>query len=103
MLDQVALAGAVVASVADELAHAVELLVAGKNQKALAGLAPAIVLLLLDLVDELADQVEDTVPGPDLLPQIIGREARTGGRHWWIPRAAEAPLVERQKTGRGPD
>ena len=102
MLNQVALAGAVVASVADELAHAVELLVAGKNQKALAVLAPAIVLLL-DLVDELADQVEDTVPGPDLLPQIIGREARTGGRHWWIPRAAEAPPVERQKTGRGPD
>ena len=91
-----------VSRVADELAHAVELLVAGKNQKALAVLTSAIVLLL-DLVDELADKVEDTVSGPDPLPQVIGREARTGGRHRWIPRAAEAPLVERQEAGRGPD
>ena len=101
VLDQVALAGAVAARVADELADAVELLVAREDQKALAGLAPAVVLLL-DLVDELADEVEDAVPRPDPLPQVVGREAPAGGRDRRIPRSAETPLVERQEAGRGP-
>ena len=86
VLDQVALAGAVVARVAHQPAHAVELLVARKDQVALPGLAPAVVLRL-DLVDELADEVEQAVPGPDLLPQVIGGKARTGGWDRWIPRA----------------
>ena len=101
VLDQVALAGAVVARVAHEPAHAVELLVAREDQEVLAGLAPALVLRL-HLVDELADQVEDAVPGPDLFPQVVGREARPGGRDGWIPRAAEAPPVEGQEAGPGP-
>ena len=101
VLDQVALAGAVVSCVAHKAAHTVELLVARKDQVAPAGLAPAVVLRL-DLVDELADEVEQAVPGPDLLPQVIGWEARTGGWDRWIPRAPEAPPVEGQESGGGP-
>ena len=100
VLDQVALAGAVVAGVADEPADAVELLVAREDQEALAGSAPAVVLLL-DLVDELTDQVEDAVPRPDPLPEVVRRVARLGGRDRGVPRAAEAPLVERQEAGLG--
>ena len=81
VLDQVALAGAVVARVADEPAHAVELLVARKYQEARARLAAPLVLRL-DLMDELADEVEDAVPRPDPLPQVVGREALAG---WAAP------------------
>ncbi len=100
VLDQVALAGAVVSSVAHEPAHAVELLVARKDQEALSRL-PSAIFLRFHLMYELADQVEDAVTGPDPLPEVVGREARTGGRDGWIPRAAEAPLVEWQEPGRG--
>ena len=51
VLDQVALAGAVVPGVTHQPPDAVELLVARKNQVAPAGLAPAIVLVL-NLVNE---------------------------------------------------
>ena len=98
VLDQVALARAVVARVADEPAHAVELLVAGEDQEALAGLPPAIVLRF-DLVDELSDKVDDAVAGPDVLPQVVGGEASAGGRDRRVSGTAEAPLVERQETG----
>ena len=101
MLDQVSLAGAVVTRVADEPAHAVELLVAREDQEALASPAPGNVFLR-DLLDELANEVEDAVAGPDALPQVVGRVALTGGRDRWIPRAAEAPLVEGQEAGLGP-
>ena len=101
VLDQVALAGAVVARVAHEPAHAVELLVAGEDQEAPAGLAPAIVLYL-HLVDELTNEVEDAVPGPDPLPQVVGGEARPGGRDRRVPGAAEASLIERQEAGLRP-
>ena len=60
VLDQVAPARAVVARVAHEPAHAVELLVAGEDEEAPAGLPPAVVLGL-HLVDELADEVEHAV------------------------------------------
>ena len=78
---------------AHKAAHAVQLLVAREDQGALAGLAPVIVLLLY-LVNELTEQIQDAVPGPDPLPQVIGRKARTGGWDRWVPCAAEAPLVE---------
>ena len=100
MLDQVALAGAVVACVAHEPAHAVELLVAREDQEPPARPAPAVVLRL-DLVNELPDEIEDAVAGPDPLPQVVGRKTRTGGRDRRIPRAAEATLVERAGTGSG--
>ena len=101
MLDQVALARAVVARVAHEPAHAVELLVAREDEEARAGLPPAVVLCL-DLVDELTHEVEDAVAGPDLLPQVVGREARPGRRDRRVSRPAEAPLVERQEPGLRP-
>ena len=101
VLDEVELAGAVVARMAHKAAHAVELLVAREDQVAPAGLAPALVLRL-DLVDELADEVEHAVPGPDLLPQVIGGKARTGRRDRWIPRTPEAPAVEGQEARPGP-
>ena len=101
VLDQVALAGAVVSRVAHQAAHAVELLVAGEDQEPLTGLAPSIVLRL-DFVDELANQVEDAVPCPDPLPQVIGRKTWTGRRDRGIPRTAVAPLVEGQKPSSWP-
>ena len=101
VLDEVAFAGAVVARVPHEPAHAVELLVAREDEEARAGLAPAVVLGL-DLVDELADEVEDAVAGPDLLPQVVGGKAGPGGRDRRVPRAAEASPVERQEAGLRP-
>ena len=101
VLHEVALAGAVVARVAHEPAHAVELLVAREYQVTRAGLAPAVVLGL-DLVDELADEVEDAVAGPDLLPQVVGRETGPGGRDRRVARAAVAPSVEGQESGLRP-
>ena len=100
VLDQVVFTGAVVARVVHQPAHTVELLIARKDQGAPAGLAPVIVLRF-HLVDELPDEVEQAVPGPDPFPQVIGREARTGGWDRRIPRAPEAPPVEGKKSGGG--
>ena len=100
MLDQITLAGAVVARVAYEPADAVELLVAREDEEVLAGSAPALVLPL-DLVDELADQVKNAVSRPDPIPEVVRRIAGPGGRNRRVPRAAEAPLVERQEPGLG--
>ena len=66
----------------------------------LAGSPPAVVLPL-DLVDELADQVKNAVSRPDPIPEVVRRVARAGGRNRRVPRAAEAPLVERQEPGLG--
>ena len=100
MLDEVALAGPVVPRMADEPADAVELLVTREDEEVLAGSATAIVLIL-DLVDELADQVEDAVSRPDPFPEVVRRIAGSGGRDRRVPRAAEAALVERQEAGLG--
>ena len=100
MLDQITLAGAVVACVAYEPADAVELLVAREDEEVLAGSAPAVVFVL-DLVDELADQVKNAVSRPDPIPEVVRRIAGPGGRNRRVPRAAEAPLVERQEPGLG--
>ena len=101
VLDQGAPAGARRRGVADQPAHAVELLVAREDQEAPAGL-PAAVVLLLDLVDELADEVEHAVPRPDAFPQVAGRVAEPGGRDRRVPGAAVAALVERQEAGLRP-
>ena len=100
MLDQITLAGAVVACVAYEPADAVELLVAREDEEMLAGSAPAVVFVL-DLVDELADQVKNAVSRPDPIPEVVRRIAGPGGRNRRVPRAAEAALVERQEPGLG--
>ena len=77
LIDQVALPRARGARVGHELPHAVELLVAREDQEALAGLATPLVLLL-DLVDELAHQVEHAVARPGLVPEVAGCVAALG-------------------------
>ncbi len=78
VLDQVELAGATLSGVGHELPHRVELLVARKDQEAPAGLLPVLVLVL-HLLDELADEVEDAVPGPQALPEVGGGVALLRG------------------------
>src|SRR4051794_34162877 len=87
VFDQVAVSGPVPARVGDQLAHTIELLVARENQKTLAGLAAPLVLLL-DFMDELADEVEHTVARPGLFPQIGGGVPGPGRRHRWVAGAA---------------
>ena len=53
-------------------------------------------------MDELTHEVEDAVASPDLLPQVVGREARPGRRDRGVSRPAEAPLVERQEPSLRP-
>src|SRR5712664_1635568 len=101
VLDQIALTCSVASSVGDQLAHGIELLVAGKDEETLAGLA-APVILLLDLVDELADEVEHAVASPDVLPEVARGVAFLGRRDGRVPGPAEAPLVERKEHGLPP-
>ena len=98
VLDQIALPGTVTAGVAHQSAHAIELLIARKDQEPTPGLA-AFVVLVLHLVDEPADQVEDAVARPDPLPEVVGGVARPGRRHRGVARATVATPVERQKAG----
>jgi hypothetical protein len=100
VLDEVPLPRAPGARVGHEPAHAVELLVARKDEEALAGL-PAFFVFLLDFVDELADEVEHAVARPRLLPEVGGRVARARGRHRRVPGAAELALVEREEARLG--
>src|SRR5712692_5758075 len=97
VLDQVPLPRAAGARVGDQPAHAVELLVAGEDEEALAGLAPPLVLLL-DLVDELAHEVEHAVARPGLVPQVRGGVPRARGGHGRIACTAELALVEREEA-----
>ena len=101
MLDQVALPGAVRPRIGDELAHAVELLVAREDQEALAGLA-ALLVLLLDLLDELADQVEHAVARPGLLPQVGGGIPCAVGGTGGLPAPPNRPWLNGRKRVFGP-
>ena len=67
VLDQIALPCTVPKGLGHEPAYTVELLVAREHQKAFAGLASSVVLLL-DLVDELPHEIEHAVARPGLLP-----------------------------------
>ncbi len=101
MLDEVALAGPLLARVGHEPSHGVELVVAGEDQAPAAGLPPRLVLLL-DLVDEVLDQVQDAVPSPDPVPQVGRRIPGLRRRHRGVPGTAELPLVEGEKAGLRP-
>src|SRR5690606_20786810 len=93
----VALAGAAAARIGDEPAYAVELLVTREDEETPAGL-PALLILLLDLVDELAHEVEHAVARPGLLPEVGGGVTLLRRRHRRIAGAAELALVERQEA-----
>jgi hypothetical protein len=54
---------------------------------------PAAVILLPDLVDDVLDQIQHAVPGPDRLPRVRRRVALLDG---WVTRTAEPDPVERQ-------
>ena len=109
VLDEVALARSPPPRIENEPAHAIELLVAGEDEEAPSGLAPVLVLFL-DLVDELAHEVEHAVARPRLLPEIGGGVAGPGRGHGGIAGAAEPAPVEGEETrlaagevGRGVD
>ena len=95
VLDQVELAGALLPGVGHQPAHGVELVVAGEQQRPLAGL-PALVVLLLDHLDEVLDQVQHAVPAPRLLPQVRRGEPLPRRR---VAGPAVAPQVEGQEAG----
>ena len=107
VLDEVVLASPPAAHVGDELAHHVELVVAGEDDFALpdfldlpVGLPD--VLLLLRVADELLEDVEEAVPLQDVLPDIAGDVVGVP-LHGGIALAAVAPravgaLVERQEV-----
>ena len=96
VLDQVAPARAVAAGVGDHAPDGVELLVAREDQ---AGRSPAVVVLVLDFVNELADQIEDAVARPDLVPEVVRGVSAPGGRDGGIAGAAELAAVEGQEAG----
>ena len=71
VLDEILLPHPIFPGVGHEPAHAIELLVARKDQRLLPCLAAGLVLLL-DFMDELAHQVEHAVARPGLFPEIGG-------------------------------
>ena len=93
VLDQVSLPRSPLPGVSHQLPHAVQLLVAGKDQEALAGL-PSPIVFLLHLVDELAYEIQHTVPLPSLLPKVGSGVAALGRRNGRVAGAAELALIE---------
>ena len=93
VLDEVALPRSPPPRIEDEAAHAVELLVAGEDEEAPTGLA-AVLVLFLDLVDELANEIEHAVARPGLVPEIAGGVATPGRGHGGIAGPAEPAPVE---------
>ena len=100
VLDEVAVSRPQGTGVRHEPAHAVELLIARKDEEPLAGLAPLFVFLL-NLMDELAHQIKDAVPRPSLFPEIAGGVARLRRWHVRVPGPAELAPVEGQKARLG--
>ena len=96
VLDQVALARTVPAGVGDHAPHGVELLVAWEDET---GRPSALALLLLHLVDELADQVENAVARPSLFPKVVGGVSLSGWRDGRIAGPAAVAAVEWQEAG----
>src|SRR2546430_13288680 len=96
VLDQIAFACPVVPGMTNQLAHGVELLVAGKYKEALADLAASVVFLLY-LVNELPDEIKDAVAGPEVLPEVPSGVALLRGRDGGVPRPIEASLIEWQE------
>src|SRR5215468_9287954 len=96
MLDQIAPACAVSAGIAHEFSYAVELLVAWKDEKPLAGLS-SLLVFLFDFLDELTHEVEHAVARPSLLPEIARGESLSCRRHGRIAGSSEFALIEGQE------
>ena len=98
VLDQVALPRPVVPGVGHHAPDGIELLVTREDQtfRLLAR-----VVLVLHFVDELPDQIEDAVPGPDFFPQVVRGVPALGRGDGRIAGAAELAAVEGQEAGLG--
>ena len=99
MLNQVPLARAVAAGVGDHAPYGVELLVAGEDQ---VGRPPTLAVLAFHLVDELPDQIEDAVPGPYVVPEVVRGVSLPGRGDGRVAGTAELAAVEGQEAGLGP-
>ena len=98
VLDEVAPPRSPPPRIEDEPAHAVELLVTGEDEEAPTGLA-SLLVLFLDLVDELAHEVEHAVARPGLFPEIGGGVARPGRGYGRIAGPAEPAPIEGKEAG----
>src|SRR5262245_50504440 len=96
MLDQIASARAVRAGIAHEFPYTVELLIAWKDEKSLAGFS-TLVVFFFDFLDELAHEVEHAVARPSLLPEISRGESLSCRRHGWVAGPSEFALIKGQK------
>jgi hypothetical protein len=96
MLDQVALPGAGVPRVGDDLPDAVELVVPREDETFRFPCDPAFGLLLDLHLDEVPQNVHEAVLLPDLLPEV-GRPVAAGIVR--VPGAAVASLVEGREPG----
>src|SRR5438093_9107244 len=98
MLNQIMLTRSVFARLRDQTPHAIELVIARKDQYLLFAFpAGAVLFFLFGLMDEAANQIQHAVGVPHLFPKIRRRITVTDR---WIARAAMLPLVERQKFRR---
>lgn len=98
MLNQVALAGAVGAGVANQAAHRFELVVAGKDENLLACFATFVVFFVVN-VDKLVNQVENAVPCPDFFPEVGVGEFTAGGAGGRVAGPLVVAFVEGEEAG----
>src|ERR1700674_3256435 len=70
MLDQIAFSDAVGADFLDELMDRVELMITWEDQSLFQRLASLVLFFLFNIMNEVLDQFQDTLAGPDLLPEV---------------------------------
>jgi len=76
------------------MGHQVELVIPGEDHMPGAGL-PSFFVLVLDNMNEMLNEVEDTVSRPDLFPEIGCGKTLPG---WGISSTAIASFIEREKA-----
>src|SRR5438477_10702728 len=95
VLDEIMLTRPMLTRVRDQSPHAIELVITREDEALLLPFAPAAVLLfLLKLMNESADQIQHAVRLPNLVPKISRRIAFARRR---IARAAVVAFVEGQE------
>src|SRR5216684_7428452 len=73
VLDEIALSRSMLTGMGYQTSHRVELVIPGEDHMMGASL-PSFLVLVLDDMNEMLDQVEDTVSRPDLFPEIRRRK-----------------------------